>query len=133
MSPTKLSLGGKSQIIPAQGEFGKRHLGWRRECRLPFFQCMCRRGDHGQQGVPLQPCSCFVLICQVIFDSYICSKRFLPVYIDFLPSYRNFQTCSPLFFLVLSASHFFQLCTLLGGGLTITSNACIYKMCRRSL
>ncbi len=33
MSPTKLSLSGKNVIIPAQGEFGKRHPGWGRECR----------------------------------------------------------------------------------------------------
>jgi len=28
MSLTKLSLAGKNLIIPAQGEFGKRHPGW---------------------------------------------------------------------------------------------------------
>ncbi len=33
LSLTKLSMGGSNLIIPAHGEFGKRHPGWGRECR----------------------------------------------------------------------------------------------------
>jgi hypothetical protein len=57
----------------------------------------------------------FCLICQVIFDSYMYSKGFLPVYIDFLLSYRNFQTCLSLFFLVVSSSHSFSITFFCGG------------------
>ncbi len=37
MSLTKLALGGNNLITPAQGESGKWHPGWGRECRQPFF------------------------------------------------------------------------------------------------
>ncbi len=37
MSLTILSLAGKNQIFPGQGEFGKWHPGWGRENRKPFL------------------------------------------------------------------------------------------------
>ncbi len=40
-SLTKLSLVGKSLIMPGQGEFGQWHPGWGREKQKPFFYSVC--------------------------------------------------------------------------------------------
>ncbi len=51
MSLTKLSLGGNHEIIPTQGEFGKRHPGWGREYRIAFFTVTCKCTVHNSYPV----------------------------------------------------------------------------------
>ncbi len=46
MSLTKLSLGGKNLIIPAQGEFGQWHPGRGRENGKPFFTVYVKNDEN---------------------------------------------------------------------------------------